>query len=90
MVPKITLFLETKYPENHLKAFYAQMLIIGGSGSMRYRMFFDTFTETTLLWFSEIIDNTITSFHTFARIFEEKFVVNKIKSSSMADLFDIK
>jgi len=57
---------------------------------MRYRMFFDTFTETTLLWFSEIIDNTITSFHTFARIFEEKFVVNKIKSSSMADLFDIK
>jgi len=52
-------------------------------------MSIDTFTETTLWWFDEILDDTIISLHTFSRIFKEQFSANKIKPPRKEKLFDI-
>ena len=48
ITPKIALFTGVEDPENHLKAFKAQMILSGGSDAIRCKMFMSTFTGTTL------------------------------------------
>jgi len=77
ITPKIALFTSVEDPENHLKAFRAQMILSGGSDAIQRKMFMSTFTGTTLQWFSGISDGHMTSFPQFSRMFKEQFSMNK-------------
>ena len=65
-------------PENHLKAFRAQMIIFVDSDALRCKMFMGVFTGTNLQWFSGILDGHITSFPQFSRMLKEQFSTNKV------------
>jgi len=71
ITPNIAFFSSVEDPESHLKAFRAQMIISGGSDAIRCKMLMGTFTRTTLQWFSAILDDHITSFPHFSRMFKE-------------------
>jgi len=71
ITPKIAIFSGVEDPENHLKAFRAQMIISRGSDAVRCKMFMHTFTGTTLQWFSGILNGHITYFPEFSRMFKE-------------------
>jgi len=90
IIPKMTPFTGEGDPEAHLKAFRAQMLISGGSDAVRCKMFVGTLSSTALKWFGKIPHATITSFNIFARLFMERFAVNRPKQLQIADMFDIK
>jgi len=61
MTPKIV-FTSTEDLEAHLIAFNAQMMILGGTNTMHYKLFMGTFTGTTLQLFIGLPDGHITSF----------------------------
>jgi len=88
--PKIAPYLGTGDPEAHLKAFVAQMLILGGFDTIRCKMFVGSLTGMELQWFSHIPDGTIDLFQTFSRLFLQQFLANHIKPRKWADLFDIR
>ncbi|XP_027920620.1 uncharacterized protein LOC114178750 [Vigna unguiculata] len=90
IIPKMIPFTGEGDPEAHLKAFRAQMLISGGSDAVRCKMFVGTLSNTALKWFGKIPHATITSFNVFARLFMERFAVNRPKQLQIADMFDIK
>jgi len=90
IIPKISPFTGEGDPEAHLKAFRAQMLISGGNDAVRCKIFVGTLSNTTLKWFRKIPHATITSFNVFARLFMERFAVNRPKQLQIADMFDIK
>jgi len=90
ITPKISLFSGVEDPESHLKEFQAQMIIFGGSDAIRCKMLMDTFTRTTLQWFSGIPDGHITSFPQFSRMFKEQFSANKVNPPRLYDLLNVK
>ncbi|XP_068472853.1 uncharacterized protein [Phaseolus vulgaris] len=53
-------------------------------------MLMDTFTGTTLQWFTGIPDGHITSFPQFSKLFIEQFSTNKVKPLKLYDLFNVK
>jgi len=73
ITPKIAFFTGVEDLENHLTTFNAQMIISGGTDVIRCKMFMDTFTNTTLQWFSRIPDGQITYFSQFSRMFRYQF-----------------
>jgi len=76
ITPKIASFIGREYPENHLTAFNAQMIVFGGTNVIHYNMFMSTFTGTSLQWFSGLPDGHITSFAQFPIFFREHLSVN--------------
>jgi len=56
ITPKISSFTWVEDPKNHLTTFNAQMIVSGGADAIRCKMFMNTFTSTTLQWFSELPD----------------------------------
>jgi len=62
---KITLFTSVEDPENHLKAFKTQMILSGGSDTIRCKVFMSTFTRIALQWFSGIPDGHIVEHGSF-------------------------
>ncbi|XP_027916049.1 uncharacterized protein LOC114175492 [Vigna unguiculata] len=66
------------------------MLISGGNDAVRCKMFVGTLSSTALKWFGKIPHATITSFNDFARLFMDRFAVNRPKQLQIADMFDIK
>jgi len=61
MTPKIT-FTGIEDPEAHITAFHTQMMTLGGSDAMHYKLFMRTFSGTTLDWFISLPNRHITSF----------------------------
>jgi len=90
ITPKIMPFTGIEDPDGHLKAFRAQMIIYGGSGTVRCKMFVWTLMGTTLQRFNGILDVRITSFQEFSNMFKEQFSANKIEPPRLADLFDVR
>ena len=66
------------------------MSISGGSYAIWCKMLMDTFTGTTLQWFTGIPDGHITSFPQFSKLFIEQFPTNKVKPLKLYDLFNVK
>lgn len=52
-------------PKAHLKAFWEQMLIFGGSDVIRCKMFIGTLLGMVLKWFSKIPSALVNSFVIF-------------------------
>ena len=50
----------------------------------------DTFTGTTVQWFSGIPDGQITFFSYFTMMFREQFSANMVKPPRMYDLFGVR
>ena len=89
VTPKI-MFTGTEYPEAHLKAFHAQMMILGGTDAMHCKLLMGTFTGTTLRWFIGLPDGHITSSNQFSTLFREQFIVNQAPPLVPFDLFEVK
>jgi len=79
MIPKVTPFLRTVDPETHLKAFQAQMMISRGSNVVRCQMFGGSLTGNAFKWFTELPENSITSFAVFVDMFMAKYIANKVR-----------
>jgi len=90
IVSKVLPFTGEGDPKAHLKAFRAQMLISGGNGAIRCKMFVGNLIGTALKWFGKIPTASITSFSSFSKIFLVRFVVNRPKQLQLADMFDVK
>ena len=90
ITPKIAFLTGIEDPENQLTTFNAKMIISEGTNVIQCKMFMDTFTSTTLQWFSGIPDGHITSFSQFPTMFREQFSANKVKPLRIYDLFDVR
>jgi len=90
ITPKIAFLSDIEDLENHLKAFRAQMIISGGSDTIRCKMLIGTFTGTILQWFSGIPDRYITTFPQFSKMFKEQFSTNKVNPPCLYDMFTVR
>ena len=77
-------------PEAHLSAFHTQMVLVGGSGAAKCKLFMSTLTRMAMDWFISLLDGHITSFRQLSRLFREQYLANKAPSPVSYDLFDVK
>ena len=68
--PKVT-FTGMEDPEAHLTAFHKQMMLVGGSDSVKCKLFMSTLTGMALDWFISLPKGHITSFAQLSRLFRE-------------------
>jgi len=84
--PKVS-FTGVEDPEAHLTAFHTQMMLIGGSDAVYYKMLMSTLSGTTLEWFISLPDGHIITFDQFATLFREQYLVNKAPSRLSYNVF---
>ena len=84
--PKIGLFTGKQDRNANIKTFRAQMLIYGGLESVRCKML----GKTTLDWFSNLPEGSITSLEVFIRLFVSHFAGNKSKPPKITNLFEVR
>ncbi|XP_068483127.1 uncharacterized protein [Phaseolus vulgaris] len=77
-------------PEAHLTAFYTQMMLVGGSDSVRCKLFMSTLTGMAMDWFISLPDGHITSFAQLSQLFREQYLANRAPPPVSYDLFDVK
>jgi len=59
--PKAT-FTGMEDPEAHLTTFHTQMMLVGGSDAVRYKLFMSTLVGTAMDSFISLPDGHVTSF----------------------------
>jgi len=74
--PKVS-FTGVEDPEAHLTAFHTQMMLTRGSGVVYCKMLMSTLSGAALEWFVSLPDRHITTFHQFATLFREQYLVNR-------------
>jgi len=77
-------------PEAHLTAFHTQMMLVGGSDVVRYKLFMSTLTGMAMDWFISLPEGHITSFTQLSRLFREQYLANRTPIPVSYDLFDVK
>ncbi|XP_068463658.1 uncharacterized protein [Phaseolus vulgaris] len=83
-------FTGVEDPEAHLTEFHTQMMLLGGSDAVYYKVFMSTLSGTTLDWFVSLPTSHITTFHQFSKMFVEQYIVNKAPPLVSYDLFDVR
>jgi len=87
--PKVS-FTGLEDPEAHLTAFHTQMMLTGGSDVVYCKMLMSTLSGAAQEWFISLPDGHITSFHQFAALFREHYLVNKAPTRLSYDVFYVK
>jgi len=87
--PKAT-FTGMEDPEAYLTAFHTQMMLVGGSDAVRYKLFMNTLVETTMDWFISLPDGQVTSFAQLSTLFREQYIVNRAPLPNSYDLFEVR
>jgi len=87
--PKVT-FTGTEDPEAHLTAFHTQMMLVGGSDGVRYKLFMSTLVGTTMDWFINLLDGHVMSFPQLTKLFIAQYIANQAPPTLSYDLFDIR
>jgi len=87
--PKVT-FTGMEDPEAHLTAFHTQMMLVGGSGAMRCKLFMNTLIGMAMDWFISLLDGHITSSAQLSQLFHEQYIANRAPPPVSYDLFDVK
>jgi len=87
--PKVT-FKGMEDPEAHLTAFHTQMMLVGGSDTVRCKLFISMLTGMVMDWFISLPDGHITSFAQLSHLFREQYIANKAPPPVSYDLFDVK
>ena len=83
-------FTGTEDLEAHLTAFHMQMMLVGGSDAVRYKLFMSTLVGTTMDWFISLPDGHVTSFPQLTKLFKAQYIANQAPPSISYDLFDIR
>ncbi|XP_068498311.1 uncharacterized protein [Phaseolus vulgaris] len=87
--PKVT-FTGMEDPEAHLTAFHTQMMLVGGSDTVRCKLFMSTLTGMAMDWFISLPDGHITLFTQLSQLFREQYLANRAPPPVSYDLFDVK
>jgi len=87
--PKAT-FTGVDDPEAHLTAFHTQMMLVGGSDTVHFKLFMSTLAGTALDWFISLPDGHVTSFTKFSTLFREHYIANRASPPVSYDLFDVR
>ena len=87
--PKVT-FTGMEDPEAHLTAFHTQMMLVGGSDTIRCKLFMSTLTGMAMYWFISLPNGHITSFPQLSQLFREQYIANRAPPPVSYDLFDVK
>ncbi|XP_068486893.1 uncharacterized protein [Phaseolus vulgaris] len=77
-------------PEAHLTAFHTQMMLVGGSDAVRFKLFMSTLTGMAMDWFISLPNGHITSFAQLSQLFREQYLANRAPPPVSYDLFDVK
>jgi len=83
-------FTGTEDPEAHLTAFHTQMMLVGGSDAVRFKLFMSTLVGTAMDWFISLPDGHVTSFPQLTKLFREQYIANRAPPSISYDLFDVR
>jgi len=86
---KVT-FTGMEDPEAHLTAFHTQMMQVGGSDTVRCKLFMSTLTGMAMDWFISLSEGHITSFAYLSQLFREQYIANRAPPPVSYDLFDVK
>jgi len=89
MGPKVT-FIGVEDPEAHITVFHTQIMLLGSSDAVYYKLFMSTLAGTVLDWFVSLPDEHITSFDQFTTLFREQYIVNRAPPPISYDLFDVR
>jgi len=87
--PKVT-FTRMEDPEAHLTAFHTQMMLVGGSDTVKCKLFMSTLTGMAMDWFISLPNGHITSFAQLSQLFREQYLANRAPPPVSYDLFDVK
>jgi len=87
--PKVT-FTGTEGPEAHLTAFHTQMMLVGGSGAVRCKLFMSTLAGTAMDWFISLPDGHVTPFPQLTKLFRAQYIANRAPPFVSYDLFDVR
>ena len=87
--PKVT-FTSTEDPEAHLTTFHTQMMLVGGSDAVRFKLFMSTLAGTTMDWFINLLDGHVTSFLQLTKLFRAQYIANRAPSFVSYGLFDVR
>jgi len=87
--PKVT-FTGMEDPEIHLTVFHTQMMLVGGSDTVKCKLFMSTLTGMAMDWFISLPNGHITSFAQLSQLFREQYLANRAPSPVSYDLFDVK
>jgi len=58
-------------PEAHLTAFHTQMMLVGDSDAVRWKLFMSTLTGMAMDWFVSLPEGHIMSFTQLSQLFKE-------------------
>jgi len=86
--PKAT-FTGMEDPVAHLTTFHTQMMLIGGFGVVKCKLFMSTLVGT-MKWFISLPDGHVTSFTQLSKLFREKYIENRAPPPNSYDLFDVR
>ena len=84
------IFTGMEDPEAHLTAFHTQMVLVGGSGAARCKLFMSTLTGMTMDWFISLPNGYITSFQQLSQLFREQYLANRAPPPVSYDIFNVK
>ena len=87
--PKVT-FTGMEDPEAHLTAFHTQMMLVGGSDTVRCKLFMSTLTGMVMDWFISFPDGQVTSFMQLSQLFREQYIANRAPPPVSYEIFDVK
>jgi len=87
--PKVT-FTGMEDPEARLTAFHMQMMLEGGSDTIRCKLFMSTLTGMAMDWFVSHPNGHITSFAQLSQLFREQYIANRAPPPVSYNLFDVK
>ena len=74
--PKAT-FTRVEDPEAHLTAFHTQMMLVGGSDAVRWKLFMSTLVGVAMDWLISLSDGHVTSFAQLSQLFKEQYIANR-------------
>jgi len=77
-------------PEAYLTTFHTQMMLVGGSDTVRCKLFMSTLTGMAMDWFISLPKGHITSFAQLSQLFREQYLANRAPPPVSYDLFDVK
>jgi len=87
--PKVT-FTGMEDPEAHLTVFHTQMMLFGGSDTVRCKLFMSMLAGMAMDWFISLPDDHVTSFAQLSQLFREQYIANRAPPPMSYDLFDVK
>jgi len=87
--PKAT-FTGVEDPEAHLTAFHTQMMLVGDSDAVRWKLFMSRLVGIAMDWFISLPDGHVTSFAQLSKLFREQYIANQAPPPISYDLFYVR